>query len=98
MRSWRAGQPGRERCDPMKPDERAFEEHISGSLVEDGGYRAVKLGNASGDFDTGLGLDLSELFAFIGVTQPEAWGRLSKLHGGKARERFADRLAKELDA
>ena len=84
----------------MKPDERAFEEHIANALVERGGYRTVKVGNASGDFDAGLGLDTAELFAFIGETQPEAWDRLVKLHGGdaKARDRFADRLAKELDA
>lgn len=89
----------------MKPDERAFEDHIAGSLVERGGYREVKTGNASGDFDAGRGLDLAELFAFIQETQTGAWERLIKLHGGqgpsgeaKARERFADRLVKELDA
>jgi len=83
----------------MKPDEKAFEEHVAGSLVESGGYRVVKLGNASGDFDAERGLDLAELFAFIGATQTAEWERLAKLHGGeaKARERFADRLAKELD-
>ena len=84
----------------MKPDERAFEEHIADSLVERGGYRKVKIGNASGDFDATRGLDLTEFFAFIGETQPEAWDRLAKLHGGeaKAREQFANRLVKELDA
>ncbi|MGH3088953.1 MAG: type I restriction endonuclease [Rubrobacteraceae bacterium] len=84
----------------MKPNEQAFEEHIASSLVQRGGYREVKIGNASGDFDASLGLDLAELFAFIEATQPEAWARLSKLHGDKtkARKRFAERLAKELDA
>lgn len=84
----------------MKPDERAFEEYIAGALVERGGYRAAKDGNASGDFDAERGLDLAELFAFVAATQADEWERLSKLHGGeaKARERFADRLAKELDA
>ncbi|MDP9410078.1 MAG: hypothetical protein M3P70_06160, partial [Actinomycetota bacterium] len=84
----------------MKPDEKAFEEHIAPSLVQSGGYRAVKLGNSSGDFEAGRGLDLAELFAFIEATQAGEWGRLAKLHGGeaKARERFADRLARELDA
>ncbi len=84
----------------MKPDEKAFEEHIVGSLVESGGYRVVKVGNASGDFDAGRGLDRAELFAFIGATQSEPWERLTKLHGGEARARegFADRLTKELDA
>ena len=84
----------------MKPDEKAFEEHVSRSLVEQGGYRPVKLGNASGDFYAALGLDLSELFAFIRETQGEAWGGLVGRHGGeeRAERRFAERLAKELDA
>ena len=81
----------------MKPDERAFEEHIADSLVESGGYRAVKVGNPSDDFDAERGLDMAELFAFVETTQAGEWGRLSKLHGGeaRARERFADRLAQE---
>jgi hypothetical protein len=43
---------------------------------------------------------VAELFAFIEATQAGEWGRLAKLHGGeaRARERFADRLAKDLDA
>ena len=84
----------------MRPDERAFEEHIAGSLAEDGGYRAVKVGNPSEDFDAERGLDLAELFAFVENTRAGEWGRLAKLHGRetRARERFADRLAKELDA
>ena len=45
----------------MKPDEKAFEEHIADSLVERGGYRTVKLGNASGDFDAERGLDLAPI-------------------------------------
>jgi hypothetical protein len=31
----------------MKPDERAFEDHIARSLVESGGYRAVEVDNCS---------------------------------------------------
>lgn len=84
----------------MKPDERAFEEQIARSLVERGGYRTVKVGNASGDFDAARGLDLAELFAFVQATQATEWDRLAKLHGGegRARQGFVDRLAKELDA
>lgn len=79
----------------MRPDEKAFEDHVARSLVERGGYRAVKAGNASADFDPGLGLDLAELFAFIEETQAGEWGRLTNLRGGEARARegFADRLA-----
>ncbi len=84
----------------MKPDEMTFEEHITDSLVERSGYRAVKVGNASGDFDAGRGLDLAELFAFIEATQGEAWDRLVKLYSGeaKARAQLADRLAKVIEA
>ncbi len=84
----------------MKPDEKVFEKHIADSLVERGGYRTVKLGNALEDFDAGRGLDLVELFAFVEATQVGDWERLAKLHGGedRARERFADRLAKEIGA
>ena len=83
----------------MKPDEKAFEEHVAGSLVEHGGYSIVKVGNASKDFDAGRGLDAAELFAFLEATQSAEWERLVKLHGGevRAREGFADRLSKELD-
>lgn len=83
---------------PMKPDERAFEDHIAQALVERGGYRTVKTGNASGDFDPALGLDLSELFAFIKETQSQAWQSLAKRHGGaeKARGRFVQWLAREI--
>ncbi len=84
----------------MKPDERAFEDHIAGSLLQRGGYREVKTGNASGDFDAVRGLDLAELFGFVEETQLETWDRLAKLHGGeaKARGQFANRLVKELDS
>ena len=84
----------------MRPDdERAFEEHITRALAERGGYRAVKLGNASGDFDAGLGLDLAELFAFLRDTQGEKWETLVGRHGGeeRAERRFAERLARLLD-
>ena len=83
----------------MRPDEKTFEDEISASLVGRGGYRAVKTGNPSGDFDPARGLDLAELFAFLQSTQAGEWERLSKLYGDatRAREGFADRLAKELD-
>ena len=47
-----------------------------------------------------LGLDLRELFAFIEETQRPEWERLVKAHGGDdatARQRFVQRLAKEID-
>src|SRR4051794_12663163 len=54
------------RC--MKPDERGFEDAITTSLVEVGGYRVCKWGTKpgwAGDFNPKLGLDTSELLAFI---------------------------------
>ncbi|MGF1472938.1 MAG: DEAD/DEAH box helicase family protein [Rubrobacteraceae bacterium] len=83
----------------MKPDERAFEDHITRSLLENSGYREIKAGNASGDFDPDLGLDTTELFAFIQETQPEAWELLVKRRGdaARAREGFLDRLTDQLD-
>jgi type I restriction enzyme, R subunit len=86
----------------MKVDERGFEDAITASLVEQGGYRICKWGTRpqwDADFDRVRGLDVSELFAFIAETQPKAWERLVAVHGGEAgaRQQFADRLAKQID-
>ncbi|MEJ7695582.1 MAG: hypothetical protein WKF78_02760 [Candidatus Limnocylindrales bacterium] len=88
----------------MKPDERGFEDAITGSLVEAGGYRACKWGTKP-ESDGRLrprqrGLDTAELFAFIDETQPEAWERLVAVHGGPSgapASSSRDRLAKQLD-
>ena len=82
--------------------ERGFEDAITSSLVESGGYRVCKWGTRPdwvGDFDRSRGLDTAEVFAFIAETQPKTWERLVAIHGGKdgARSQFADRLAKQLD-
>jgi type I restriction enzyme R subunit len=82
--------------------ERGFEDAITASLVESGGYRVCKWGthgNWVSDFDRFRGLDTTELFAFIAETQPIPWQRLVAVHGGDdgARTQFADRLAKQLD-
>ena len=86
----------------MKPDERGFEDAITASLVEAGGYRVCKWGTKpewAGDFDPKLGLDTAELLAFIAETQPAAWKRLLEVHGGPdgVLQQFGDRLAKQLD-
>ena len=65
--------------------ERGFEDAITGSLVEVGGYRVCKWGTKrewAGDFNPKLGLDTAELLAFIAETQPAAWKRLLEVHGG----------------
>jgi type I restriction enzyme R subunit len=82
--------------------ERGFEDAITASLVENGGYRVCKWGTHAdwvADFDRSRGLETTELFAFIAQTQPEAWERLVAVHGGEqgARTQFADRLAKQID-
>ena len=86
----------------MKPDERGFEDAITGSLVEAGGYRLCKWGTKpewAGDFNAKLGLDTAELLAFIAETQPMAWRRLLEVHSGAdgVLHQFGDRLAKQLD-
>jgi len=86
----------------MKPDERGFEDAITASLVEAGGYRVYKWGTKpewAADFDRVRGLDVAELFAFLAETQTTAWERLVAVHGGAdgARTQFADRLARQLD-
>lgn len=83
-------------------DEAAFEAFICQSLLDNGGYTAVKVGNAQPqpDFDVDRALDTAELFSFIGTTQPEAWNRLLALHGGQtetAQRAFTARLTHELD-
>jgi type I restriction enzyme R subunit len=86
----------------VKPDERGFEDAITGSLVEAGGYRVCKWGTKpewAGDFKPKLGLDTAELLAFIKETQPAAWKRLLEVHSGLegVLQQFGDRLAKQLD-
>ena len=83
--------------------ERLLEDEISGHLLSDGGYLRCKVGarlEHRADFDPRLGLDTAELLAFVGVTQPDAWGKLVKAHGGDealSRQRFVQRLAQQLD-
>ena len=86
----------------MKPDERGFEDAITASLVEAGGYRVCKWGTKpewTADFNAKLGLDTAELLAFIAETQPAAWKRLLEVHNGLdgVLQQFGDRLAKQLD-
>jgi type I restriction enzyme R subunit len=86
----------------VKPDERAFEDAITDSLVEHGGYQACRWGNRPGELDgfaPALGIEFGDLFAFLRATQPKAWDRLAAVHGGEGgvRQQFGDRLAKQLD-
>ena len=76
-------------------DERGFEDAIVAALVA-GGY----LKSEPSHFDPILGLDTTELFAFIEDTQITEWGSLIGRYGNApdaARRGFAKRLAGELD-
>ena len=79
----------------MKPDEKRFEAAIETALLGSGYLRSEPV-----EFDRSLGLDQSQLFAFIAETQPKPWASLLGRYGGKleeARKGFAKRLAHELD-
>lgn len=80
----------------MKINERLFEDAIEQSLLEHGGW----LRSSPSNFDPTLGLDISELFAFISATHVKAWNALLGRYGNNldtARRGFAKRLATELD-
>ncbi len=66
------------------PSEAGFEDAICNSLVGAGGYLdPAKVGlahDALQDLDPSSGIDTAELFAFIGSTQGEEWGKIRKSH------------------
>jgi len=74
-------------------NEKAFEELIEQSLLENGGY--VKGDPAQ--FDRQLALDTGVFFQFIQATQKEAWDELTKIHGADIEQKFLYRLSQELD-
>ena len=81
----------------MSVDEHLFEDAIEQHLLDDGGYSK----SFPSSLDRVLGLDLHELFAFIGETQPFELQSLVEHYGNDAaatRAGFAKRLAAELDA
>ena len=79
-------------------NERAFEDTIERWLLENGRYGK----SDPADFDTELGLDTNQLFAFLQATQPEQLSRLTQRAYGSDTTRMqiglASRLARELDA
>lgn len=80
----------------MSVDERLFEDAIEAALLEQGGY----LQSLPSHFDPVLGIDTSELFAFIDATQAKPWKSLLGRYGNNsdtAQRGFAKRLATELD-
>jgi type I restriction enzyme R subunit len=80
----------------MSVNEHLFEDAIESSLLEQGGY----LRSLRSHFDPILGIDISELFAFIGDTQAKPWQSLLIRYGNDpeaAQKGFVKRLAAELD-
>ncbi|HEY1354464.1 MAG TPA: type I restriction endonuclease [Ktedonobacteraceae bacterium] len=80
----------------MKVNEHLFEDAIEQFLLEQGGW----LRSSPSNFDSTLGLDTLELFAFVIATQGKAWNVLLGRYGNNpaaAQRGFAKRLATELD-
>ena len=72
--------------------EKAFEDAIVNLLATNGGYQ---VGDAA-NFDRELALDRSVLLQFIQNSQPEAWEKLSEIHGSTVEQKLIDRLCQEL--
>lgn len=73
--------------------EQAFETAIADSLITRGGYQ---LGNPA-NFSRELAFDKLTILEFIQNTQPEAWQKLSAIHGDDVVPKFIQRLYKELE-
>ena len=78
---------------PNITTEQAFEEAIEESLIGKGSY--VK-GDPS-DFSRELAFDPKTIFAFLKITQPKSWKKLSEIHGSQVESKVLQRLFKELD-
>ena len=75
--------------------ETAFEDAIEAALLSaEGGWQQGDAAN----FSRQLALDESVLFAFLENTQADQWRRLEAIHRGNARQKFLERLDKELTA
>jgi type I restriction enzyme, R subunit len=73
--------------------EKAFEDAIVHTLINGGGYQ---LGNPA-KFSQELALDKTILFQFIQDSQPQAWQKLSEIHGLTVEPKFIQRLYQELE-
>ena len=76
--------------------ERAFEEAIEGHLLDNGWIKADPA-----DYSVALGLDPTQLFAFISAAQSKEWSRLVDRRGNDAdltRQRFLERVSAELQS
>jgi len=75
--------------------EKQFEAEIEAHLLATGWVK----GNPD-SYNRDLGLDPDQLIAFVQSTQPEAWNKLVKAHGGESNAclKFAKRVAQELNS
>jgi type I restriction enzyme, R subunit len=81
---------------PEHVKEKQFETDVVESLVTHGGYTK----GANDSYDVEIGVDGSELLAFLGSTQIEKWNQLIDRLGGDADQaqiKFKQRVASELD-
>lgn len=74
--------------------EHHFEKEICQHLAANGWLYAE--GDAAG-YDRQSALYLPDLLAWIEVTQPDSWQRLTKTHGAAAGERIVERVRKNLN-
>ena len=72
--------------------ERDFEATIEADLLASG-FRKRR----PQDYDRALCLDPGPLFDFIRATQIATWEKLKQQHGADAKERFLNRLVKEIE-
>ncbi|MGH3735143.1 MAG: type I restriction endonuclease subunit R [Micromonosporaceae bacterium] len=75
--------------------ERAFEDAIEASLLTSGWHQGLP-----GSYNRALGLDTGEMFAFIGATQGDVWGKVLAAYGpdtDSAMAQFARRVAAQID-
>jgi type I restriction enzyme R subunit len=75
----------------MDISEKNFEAAIENALISQG-YRRRR----PEDFDRSLCLDPEAVLDFIYATQPKEWEKLKKQHGAEVKERFLQRLSKEV--
>ncbi|MDR7304221.1 type I restriction endonuclease subunit R [Haloactinomyces albus] len=76
--------------------EAVFETVIERSLLDSGWHRGSHDG-----YLPDLGLDMAEVFAFLGATQPREWDRVRDFYPGgpdEAQRAFGKRLAQEIDS
>jgi type I restriction enzyme R subunit len=72
--------------------EKKFEEELE-SVLLGGGY----IKGDPKNFDPYLGLDTTELFAFLKATQPKEWAKLEKSYGGEVEAKVAKYLRSEIN-